>query len=123
MWHAWERGETCRGFWWESPKESDHLEDQGVDGRMRLEWISGILGCSGFVWLRTGTGGGFGFWRHGVSSLSCLTNPWKYRTFYFSIHRKMEPSRLGLTVAAIKMLFYVKTTARRNVCNNKTLGP
>jgi hypothetical protein len=20
MWHAWERGETCTGFWWESPK-------------------------------------------------------------------------------------------------------
>jgi hypothetical protein len=34
MWHAWERGETCTGFWWESPKEKDRLEDQGVDGRM-----------------------------------------------------------------------------------------
>jgi hypothetical protein len=32
MWHAWERGETCRGFWWESLKEEDHLEGQGVDG-------------------------------------------------------------------------------------------
>jgi hypothetical protein len=32
MWHAWERGETCAGFWWESPKEKDHLKDQGVDG-------------------------------------------------------------------------------------------
>jgi alpha-glucosidase (family GH31 glycosyl hydrolase) len=32
MWHAWERGETCTGFWWESPKEKDHLKDQGVDG-------------------------------------------------------------------------------------------
>jgi hypothetical protein len=21
MWHAWERGETCTGFWWESPRE------------------------------------------------------------------------------------------------------
>jgi hypothetical protein len=27
-------GETCTGFWWESPKEKDHLEDGGVDGRM-----------------------------------------------------------------------------------------
>jgi hypothetical protein len=34
MWHAWERGETCTGFWWERAKEKDHLEDQGVDGRM-----------------------------------------------------------------------------------------
>jgi hypothetical protein len=44
MWHAWERGEKCTGFWWESPKEKDHLKDQGVDGRMGdwlgvVEWI------------------------------------------------------------------------------------
>jgi alpha-glucosidase (family GH31 glycosyl hydrolase) len=48
MWHAWERGETCTGFWWESPKEKDHLEDQGVDvikmdleeiGWVGVEWI------------------------------------------------------------------------------------
>jgi alpha-glucosidase (family GH31 glycosyl hydrolase) len=32
MWHSWERGETCGGFLWESPKEKDHLKDQGVDG-------------------------------------------------------------------------------------------
>jgi hypothetical protein len=43
MWHAWERGETCRGFWWERPHERDHLEDRGVDGWMGLEWISGSL--------------------------------------------------------------------------------
>jgi hypothetical protein len=24
---AWERGETCTGFWWESPKEKVHLKD------------------------------------------------------------------------------------------------
>jgi hypothetical protein len=31
----------CTGFWWESQKERDHLEDQGVDGRMVSEWILG----------------------------------------------------------------------------------
>jgi hypothetical protein len=24
----------CTRFWWKSPKERDHLEDQGVDERM-----------------------------------------------------------------------------------------
>jgi hypothetical protein len=41
MWHAWERGQTCTGFWWESPKEKDHLEDEGVDGKMGSKWTLG----------------------------------------------------------------------------------
>jgi hypothetical protein len=60
MWHAWERGETCTGFWWESPKEKDHLEDQGVDGRMGTKRTLGRLAggvWSGFTWLRIGTVG------------------------------------------------------------------
>jgi hypothetical protein len=24
----------CTRFWWESPKEREHLEDQGVGGKM-----------------------------------------------------------------------------------------
>jgi hypothetical protein len=28
-------------FWWESPKERDHSEDQGVGGRIGSEWIFG----------------------------------------------------------------------------------
>jgi hypothetical protein len=28
------RRENCTRFWWERPKERDHSEDQGVDGRM-----------------------------------------------------------------------------------------
>jgi hypothetical protein len=48
MWHAWERGETCTGFWWESPKEKNHLEDHRVDGS---NWTLGRL---------VGGGGGSG---------------------------------------------------------------
>jgi hypothetical protein len=42
MWHAWERREKCTRFGWESPKERDHLEDQGVDGKMGSEWEIGL---------------------------------------------------------------------------------
>jgi hypothetical protein len=48
-------------FRWESLKERDHLEDQGVGGRTGSEWILGRLawgGGVGFDWLRIGTGGG-----------------------------------------------------------------
>jgi hypothetical protein len=43
-------------FWWESPKERDHSEDQGVDG-MRSEWILERLagGCGS-----DSTGSGYG---------------------------------------------------------------
>jgi hypothetical protein len=39
MWHAWERGEKCREFWWEIPKEKDPSEDRGIDGEygMRID--------------------------------------------------------------------------------------
>jgi hypothetical protein len=49
MWHAWEMGETCTGFWWESPKEKDHLEDRGVDGRKGSKWTLDWLG--GVEWI------------------------------------------------------------------------
>jgi hypothetical protein len=49
----------CTRFWWESPKERDESEDQGVGGMMGSEWILGRLaGGIGFDWLRIGTGGG-----------------------------------------------------------------
>jgi hypothetical protein len=47
MWHACERRENCTRFWWESPKERDHSEDQGVGGRMGSEWILGRLPWGG----------------------------------------------------------------------------
>jgi hypothetical protein len=43
MWHAWERGEMCTRFFWESPKERNHSEEQGVGERMESEWILGRL--------------------------------------------------------------------------------
>jgi hypothetical protein len=43
MWHSRERIGKCTGVWWESPKERDHLKDQGIDGKMGSEWILGIL--------------------------------------------------------------------------------
>jgi hypothetical protein len=51
-----------REIWWENPKKKDHLEYQGVDGRMGSKWTLGRLaeevwkGCS---WLGMGTVGGF----------------------------------------------------------------
>jgi hypothetical protein len=52
MWHAWERRENCAKFWWESPKEGDHSEDQGVGGKMGSEWILGRLAWGGMDWVR-----------------------------------------------------------------------
>jgi hypothetical protein len=58
MWHAWERREKCTRFWWESPKERDHWEDQGVRG-IRIDLREICLGMwIGFDWLGTETGGG-----------------------------------------------------------------
>jgi hypothetical protein len=61
MWHALERREKYTGFRWESPREGDHLEDQGVGEKIGSEWILGGLVWGmwiGLHWLRTGTGGG-----------------------------------------------------------------
>jgi hypothetical protein len=40
----------CR-VWWESPKERDLSEDQGVGGRKESKWISGKLSCGG-EWIK-----------------------------------------------------------------------
>jgi hypothetical protein len=54
------RIEKCTRFWWEIPKEKDHSEDQGIDGRILSEWILQRLAGEmwiGFDWLRIGTVG------------------------------------------------------------------
>jgi hypothetical protein len=59
---AWERKEKRTGFWWESPKERDLLEDQDADGKMGSEWILQGDGLGGVwsesSWLRMRVGGG-----------------------------------------------------------------
>jgi hypothetical protein len=60
--HVARMGEERKVYkvWWESPKERDHLEDQGVGWRMGSEWILGRLAWGvwiGFDWLRIGTSG------------------------------------------------------------------
>jgi hypothetical protein len=38
-------------FWLGSPKGRDYSEDLGVDGRIVLKWISGILGFGCVDWI------------------------------------------------------------------------
>jgi hypothetical protein len=57
MWYAWERAEMYRGFWWESSKEKNHMEDQGVDGKMESKWILGrLVGGGGVEWIHLAQG-------------------------------------------------------------------
>jgi hypothetical protein len=37
--------------WWESPKEKDRFEDQGVDGSMGSKWILRRLVWGGVEWI------------------------------------------------------------------------
>jgi hypothetical protein len=41
MWHIWGRRDVHNGFWWGDLRESDHLGDAGVDGRIILRWLFG----------------------------------------------------------------------------------
>jgi hypothetical protein len=45
-------------FWWGSPKERDHLEDQGVGEKVGSEWILGRLAWGGSGLDSTGLGQG-----------------------------------------------------------------
>jgi hypothetical protein len=37
--HIWGKGEVHTGFWWESLRKENHLEDPGVDKRIILKLI------------------------------------------------------------------------------------
>jgi hypothetical protein len=50
MEHVWGRGEVSAGFWWGNLRDTDHLEDPGVDGRIILIWIFRKWG--GGTWTR-----------------------------------------------------------------------
>jgi len=61
MWHVLGRGEVHAGFRRGDPRETDNLEDTGLDGRIILKWIfknwDGKT-WTGLMWVRIKTGGG-----------------------------------------------------------------
>jgi hypothetical protein len=60
MWHVLGRGEVCSGFWWGNLRETDHLEDPDIDGRIILRWFfmkRDVGAWTGSIWLRRGKGG------------------------------------------------------------------
>jgi hypothetical protein len=48
MQHEWGRRGMHIGYWWESQKERDSLEDQDVDGWTILKWM---VGWDGMAWI------------------------------------------------------------------------
>jgi hypothetical protein len=42
------------GYWWESQKEGDHVEDQDIGGWMILKWM--LETYDGVDWMGTGRG-------------------------------------------------------------------
>jgi len=45
------KGEVCTGIWQGNLMERDHLEDQGVDGRLLLRWIFRKWDVGGMDWM------------------------------------------------------------------------
>jgi len=81
MWHVWEPEEVHTAFWWENPRERDHLGGLGVCGRVILKCIfkKRDVVWTGLIWLRIGAGGGplwirwwtFGFHKTRKTSWQC----------------------------------------------------
>jgi len=44
MLHVWERGEMHRGFWWGDLRERDHFPNLGIEERMMLRTVLGVVG-------------------------------------------------------------------------------
>jgi len=42
--HVWERGEMHRGFWWGDLRERDHFPNLGIEERMMLRTVLGVVG-------------------------------------------------------------------------------
>jgi hypothetical protein len=54
-------GRSVYRVWLGGLKGRNHWEDLGVDGRITLIWtlgIQGLMGRTGFSWLRIGSSGG-----------------------------------------------------------------
>jgi hypothetical protein len=53
----YERNEMHTGLWWGNLKESNCLEDLGIDGRITLKWVlSTVQGMEGHVLEACGSG-------------------------------------------------------------------
>jgi len=51
------RREVYTGFWWGNPRERDHMENTGVDGRIIFrKWVVGVW--TGSIRLKIWTDGG-----------------------------------------------------------------
>jgi hypothetical protein len=46
-----EEGRKCARFWWESPKERNHLKDRGVEGILGSKWTLGRLSGGDVEWI------------------------------------------------------------------------
>jgi hypothetical protein len=57
---VWVRGEEYKAFWWGILRETDHLGDPDIDGRIILRWIFRKRDVGIWTetsWLRIGTDG------------------------------------------------------------------